>query len=455
MKARSVNIKEIQRSMRMDGSFQNAEINVFDSVLRKHSESNLSYYCSSIFTSGRNKRVYTDSSHGVPFLSNSDMISAHPFEGCNFSSRKYGFDKNAVLTGGMILTGRVGAIGQIAYVPKYWERYDAMGSDNIIRIVVKPQYYNGYIYAYLASKYGNLSFWKHATGGVQPFITDKMVGQLPIPVFPKEFQREVDELIQSSARLREEAADLLAEAKNVLLDFVNTPFEGKKGCKTAKRTLKDIKESLQMRLDPPALMNESVITFEKIKNCCVKLGECKVKTWYPGMFKRCYVADGLPYMQGSSVFESNPFRHCDHLSASRTPKLDELWLTDGLILIACAGTCGQVKLITKEYEDKRAIGSPDIIRLQSSDSLFTQEYLFVYLQLPIVQDYMQSFKYGSVIERFDALRVESIPVVKPTKELSEKITSLINRYKDCMYNAFCNEEKAISMVEAEIEKWNK
>ena len=61
----------------------------------------------------------------------------------------------------MILTGRVGAIGQTTFVPKYWERFKTMGSDNIIRIVVKPKYRNGFIYAYLASKVGNLSFWKH------------------------------------------------------------------------------------------------------------------------------------------------------------------------------------------------------------------------------------------------------------------------------------------------------
>ena len=46
----------------------------------------------------------------------------------------------------------------------------------------------------------------------------------------------------------------------------------------------------------------------------------------------------------------------------------------------------------QEYEDRGAIGSPDIIRLVSSDSLFTTEYLFAYLQLPPIYDYMQSLK---------------------------------------------------------------
>lgn len=110
-------------------------------------------------------------------------------------------------------------------------------------------------------------------------------------------------------------------------------------------------------------------------------------------------------------------------------------------------------MITKEYEEKGAIGSPDIIRLISNDSLITTEYLFVYFQLPAVYDFLQSLKYGSVIERFDIGNIENTPIVEPSKELSAKTTELVKQYMDCTYRAFCAEEKAITMVEQEIEKW--
>ena len=184
MKCRVVNVQSILAEKRFDGSYHNADVNVYDGIIKAHSDHNLSYYCSSIFTSGRAKRAYTKKQFGYPFLSNSDASSQNPLSSCNYSSKKYGYDETALLKGGMILTGRVGAIGQTSFVPKYWERYKMMGSDNIIRIVVKPENKNGFIYAYLASKVGNLSFWKLATGGVQPFITDAMVGNLPIPNFP-------------------------------------------------------------------------------------------------------------------------------------------------------------------------------------------------------------------------------------------------------------------------------
>ena len=455
MKYRIVHSQDVFDVMRFDGSYHNADANIYDAVIKKHSSHNLSYYCSEIFASGRNKRVYTRPEFGYPFLSNSDVVSSNPFMSCKYSSKKYGFDETAVLKAGMIVTGRVGAIGQTAFIPAYLEKAKAMGSDNIIRISVKSSEKNGYIYAYLASKMGNLSFWKHATGGVQPFITDAMVASIPIPSFPEDFQNKINDLVLESARLREEAANVLEKAIALLSGFIGDSFMLTDKKHVGKVSLKSITSTLNLRFDPPVYINKGVSTVQKLSCKTIPLGECNARFWYPGIFKRTYVKDGLPYIKGSSLFEVNPFIRCDFLSRSRTPGLKELWLKEGQILMSCAGICGQVKLITKEYEDKKAIGSPDIIRIQPMDSLYTKEYLFTYLQLPFVYDYMQSLKYGSVIERFDIDTIKTIPVVTPTKELSEEITEIIKRYSDCTYRAFNAEEKAIRMVEQEIEKWNK
>ena len=455
MKCRIVKSKDVLKNKRFDGSYHNADVNIYNDVITSHSEHKLKYYCSSIFTSGRNKRIYTEPEYGVPFLSNADVSAQDPLMSCKYSSKKYGYDESAVLKGGMILTGRVGAIGQTSFVPKYWERYNAMGSDNIIRIVVKPEYKNGFIYAYLASKVGNLSFWKHATGGVQPFITDVMVGDLPIPNFSESFQQEVDELIQEAARLREEAAEALEKAKRLIIEFCNQPFKKKSGKNIGKVNSSKLLHSLNSRFDAPVYINDGVNWTKTLPKETVLLGDCNIKTWYPGMFKRSYVKNGYPYIKGSELFLSDPFRKCEQLSRSRTPKLDELWLKEGQLLISCAGACGFIKLITKEYDEKQAIGSPDIIRLVSDDSLFTKEYLFAYLQIPAIYDYMQSLKYGSVIERFDISNIKTIPVVKPTPELSKLVTEIVMKYADNIYRGYKAEDKAISMVEAEIDKWNK
>ena len=68
---------------------------------------------------------------------------------------------------------------------------------------------------------------------------------------------------------------------------------------------------------------------------------------------------------------------------------------------------------------------------------------------------MQSLKYGSVIERFDIENIKTIPIVRPTEELSQAVTDIVKSYMAKTYRAFKCEEQAIHMVEREIESWNK
>lgn len=53
-------------------------------------------------------------------------------------------------------------------------------SDNVIRIV--PRENNGYIYSFLSSKIGQYMFWKYSAGGVQPFISSKMISHIIVPI---------------------------------------------------------------------------------------------------------------------------------------------------------------------------------------------------------------------------------------------------------------------------------
>lgn len=331
---------------------------------------------------------------------------------------------------------------------------DTVGSQDIIRVIPKQDF--GFVYAYLTSKPVYSYLQSQLYGSVVPRIEPDIVSNIPLIAFRKETHDEIDSLVKQSLVLREEASDALEEAKLKLSNFIAIHFE-KNNFKTGVVSSKSIWNSLQHRLDPPALMNDGVIAMRDVtmRLPYSTIGEINAVVRRPGIFKRNYVANGIPYIKGSEIFLNNPFRRCEHLSRTRTPFIDEMTLYEGLILITCAGSVGNIKMITKEYEDKKAIGSQDIIRLISTDNLYTREYLYTYLQMPFVYDYIQSMKYGSVIERIEPFHIESIPVVTPTRELSDEITSTINRYMNCSYRAFCAEEKAVQLIEQEIEKWNK
>lgn len=406
-----------------------------------------------IFIGNRAKRVYVkDSNHGIPFLSSSDILKAD-LDNVKFASKKYTPEiERMSLKKGWTLISRSGTIGNCAFANA--KHAQKLASEHVIRLVPNNILRGGLVYAYLASKYGHSLLTQGTFGAVIQHIEPAFVGSIAIPLFPDSFQQEVDNLVQEAARLREEAASALEKAKDKVSKCCNNEFDNWECSQTNIVRVSSIVKSFKTRLDPPVYINKGVAWSKRQKHA-KRLGDLNIKIWYPGIFKRAYVKNGLPYIKGSSVFNVNPFKSCDHLSKARTPQLEELWLKEGMLLISCAGACGLVKMITKEYEDKGAIGSPDIIRLISNDELCTTEYLYVYLQLQHVYDFMQSLKYGSVIERFDIGNVENIPIVIPSKELSEDITAIVRQYMDCTYRAFNAEEKAILMVEQEIEKWNK
>ncbi len=408
-----------------------------------------------VWHAGRWRRVYVnDPKTGVILLGSSAILKSDLSKEKRISV-KYTEDKeDKALKKGWTLISCSGTIGNCAFANA--QHAEKLASQDVIRVSPNNILREGVIYAFLASKFGYSMLTQGTFGSVIQHIEPENVKSIPIPHFSESFQKEVDDLMQESARLREEATDALEAAKEELSLFIGVNHKSNK-YKTDTVSSKAIWNSLQHRLDPPALMNDGVITMNQVSSVFnhKTIGEINAKVHRPGIFKRSYVENGLPYIKGSEIFLTNPFRRCEHLSKTRTPFVEEMALSEGQILITCAGSVGNIKMITKEYEDKGAIGSQDIIRLMSCDSLYTNEYLFTYLQMPFVFDYIQSMKYGSVIERIEPFHVESIPVVEPTKELSAKISSLIRQYMDKTYRAFNCEEQAISMVEQEIESWNK
>ena len=447
-----------QNGLRFDASFHLSEGLV---VKRKIASSpyemlKIKDVTSDIFYGNRAKRVYVSKKdHGIPFLSSSDILQAD-LDNVKLASKKYTpCIEQMMLKKGWILISRSGTIGNCAFANA--KHAQKLASEDVIRLVPNNILRGGLVYAYLASKYGYSLLTQGTFGAVIQHIEPNFVASLPIPNFPDAIQNDVDNLIQESAKLREEAGDCLHEAETIMNNFIPLKFE-KTGFKTKSVSYSNIKDSLQLRIDPPALINNGVEVMDRLLSSMEskKIGDLNVKVYRPGIFKRVYVENGFPYIKGGEVFFTNPFRRCVYVSRTKTPFVDEMKLKEGQILIMCAGTVsvGKVKLITKEYEDKNCIGSQDIIRLESEDDLFTKEYLFMYLQLPFVYDYIISMKYGSVIERIEPFHIESIPIITPSNEMSKKITSIIKRYIDLSYKAFNAEEKAIKMVEEEIEKWN-
>ena len=449
MKCRIINSQEVLLSKRFDGSYHNAEVNIYSSVIDKHSSYKLKDYCTEIFTSGRNKRVYTTKEYGYPFLSNSDVVAAEPLSSCKYSSKKYGYDEKAVLRKGMILTGRVGAIGQTAFVPGFLEAKRAMGSDNIIRICVKPEKHNGFIYAYLASRIGNLSFWKHATGGVQPFITDAMVGELAIPDFPESFQKEVDDLIQESARLREEATDALDQA----ISYFNDKYTIKEDTqKTFTLSLKELK------LGFAAYNNNLEVDqfIDEYKSDSYELSEKTKRIFAPPLFKHIYLNkdNGYPFMTGSELTQFN-LRYYRWLSPKGVKDINDYIVKKGTLLLYKSGTTDGGILGNVFIADNKLNGcclSDHVIRIVFND-VKEACWAFAFLRSKGATRMLKRLSTGTMIPFITPERISRLRIPNPDDNF-DAIVSLVEKYINLNSTSKENETKAIIMVEQEIEKWN-
>lgn len=396
-------------------------------------------------------RVFVkDAGHGKPYLAASDTVLENIDTG-KFLSHKQSSELDYLkLQKDWILITCSGTLGNVTYTNQVFE--NRIATHDLIRVVPNNGDVNsGTLYAFLSSKFGYYQITQSKFGGVVKHVNDKQISDIIVPVIPDDIQSKVDTDIRKAAEYREKAYALFCDARDeITRHFPEIAKQEDNFNPLRAMSVRNIVSQNHTRLDPTVYINRGIDCLQSLPT--KKLGDCNLRMWYPGIFKRTYVEKGFPYIKGSALFDKDPFKNCDQLSKTRTPGIEELWLKEGMLLVSCAGLCGQAKIITKEYEDLHAIGSPDIIRIESSDELFTSEYLFAYMQLPQVFEYMQSFKYGSVIERFDIQNLKTLPVLIPNQELSQSVTGKIQEYMRYTHNAYSLEHKAIELIENIIER---
>lgn len=451
----------VESDLRLDASFHLSDTNRIKLIYRKspYQFSTIEKQAQRIFSGNIFKRIYvSDPERGVPYITGSDMIKSEINSGKYLSKKQAIGLQNLMLEKRWILVSCSGSLGNTVYTNALFS--GRIGTHDLIRIIPNnKEVKEGFLYAYLSSKYGYTLLTQSSYGGVVKHIEPHQIANIPVPIFPTEKQHIIHNLITESAELRIEANKLLEETDVFFINYLNAEYFNVNKFQTGTRRISEIQKSFQLRFDAPIYINQGVKLIDSFKQqgfIFDFLGNCDIKISRPGIFKRIYVKNnGIPYIVGSDLGLNNPFANCVYLSKIKTPFLDELELHENQILITCAGSTnvGMVTIITKDFEEQNAIGSQDIIRIKCSGELFTQEYVYAYLRLPFVFDFVKSLKYGSAIERIEPFHVAQIPILRPTEELSKLITKKICRYKECIYEARKKESQAIQLVENEIEKW--
>ena len=469
MRTSYINIKDVHTSnLRTDASFHLSEGQEVQRFIANSPYPLLpiSKVAKDIFIGNRAKRVYVKkASHGIPFLSSSDILRAD-LNNLKLASTKYTPDiERMKLQKGWTLISRSGTIGNCAFANA--KHAQKLASEHVIRLWPNNILRGGLVYAYLASKYGHSLLTQGTFGAVIQHIEPAFVGSILIPSFPESFQKEVDDLIQESARLREEAADMLSEAERLLKTSANlrdlTPedydYFGPRGagrvvsCFVRKRkditttTFNAFNLSERIRKTRAAMtcttrpLREVLLGGDTFSSCSVPSIEVKPE-------------HGIMFINQKDIFD-NIIK--GKWVSKRNVSLDKL-VEYGEVIVACDGTLGENELFCRALfanEDLQgALISTHFIRMKTNN-IVPPGYLFTWLNSDYGFRFIRNCQAGTKLCHPIPTMFLDIPVPIISPDIMNEIDQLVKEAHTKRYEANENERKAIRMVEVEIEKWNK
>ncbi len=364
-------------------------------------------------------------------------------------------DSIAILKEGMIVTGQVGEIGQTAYITKYFEERKAMGSDNIIRIIPKDSEVSGFLYAYLTSKIGNTFLWKYATGGVQPYINEEMVGSIPVPIFSLKRQTEINSLIVKSSEFRVDGNKSLDNLRSEIEELLEKNLNLNKNDynKSASVSIKEIKQ-LEKRFDAPYYSDLGRTIYDKIvTNNFITLSEVS-EVFHPILFGKKQLkgtsSKGNALFKSSSMMQLKP--ETDFwLSLKKVDLYSKLQVKDGWVLVSRTGTVGNIVRISERQKDIYI--DDHMIRIIPKENY--SGLIYIFLSTSFGQELIKFQKYGSVQDVINSDYISRIPIplfltnnifIKRIQEIVEDAYKMIDK-------ANVYEHEAIQLVEKEIEQW--
>jgi type I restriction enzyme, S subunit len=449
MKIGKVKSKYISSSLRLNSDFHLSEGIVYDRLFKTKEYKLLGELTKDIYCAGRSKRIYVSKEYGFPYLGNTDIMSSSPLEGCNYASKKFWKEKKGFLKNGMILTGRVGQNTVGAYSFANIDLEGTLGSDNVIRIINNGKVKNGFLYAFLASKYGYYLSRRHISGNAQPFITEDMLSRLPIPIFPESKQQEIHNLIIEASELRVEANRLLRKAVEYFENIVGES-ETHLNFQTGKISSVSLK-AFHKRLDSQYQLLWKDLFKEQRKNLHYeKIWSFAKNIYVGGRSKRIYVEKGIPFLSSSDMMLYNPKRSCKKVSKN-TPNLSSMLVSKKDILISRSGTVGNSILVGEELNGTAI--SEHALRLVIDPNKISPNYVFCFLKTKYGMKSMEASSFGSVIITLNEDLIGNINIPVLSIEQQNEINLKIEQYLRDMDQSVIKENIAIDLIEKEIESW--
>ena len=204
-------VKRSKLEGRLDGSYHVPEVASLLRVLKAgtYPLARLEDLAAYILIPPRFKRHYVGPDKGVPFVRPSDLATVRVLER-RYIAKWTPELPQLRLNRGEVLVSTDGTVGTIGYVTDTWEGW--MASNNIGRVATKrDKAHPGYLYAFLASPYGQVQLRREIYGGVIDHLEVEHLAKVAIPDAPLDVQKAIGTKVLLAFTLRDKANDLEEE----------------------------------------------------------------------------------------------------------------------------------------------------------------------------------------------------------------------------------------------------
>jgi len=404
-----------------------------------------------IFSGNIFKRLFVaDVKVGYPYLTASDM-SKSDIETGKYISKKYTSQySNLKLEKEWILLSCSGTLGNTAYTSEDYEKI--VGTHDLIRIIPsKDKIYSGYLYAFLTCKYGYSLLTQFGFGGVIKHIEPHHIQNIPIPIISEVIEKKIHNLITETSQLRVQGNKLLKDAIRIFENEIghsNVNHSFQFGIISSSRLY-----DFQKRFDSQFQLGWDLLRNEK-KNGSkyVKLSSIASNIYVGGRGKRNYVENGIPFLSSSDMMLFNPKRNCKKISTS-THGIELMMVNLNDILISRSGTVGNSVIVGKNLEGTAI--SEHALRLVIDEEKISPFYVFTFLKTKYGMKSMESSSFGSVIITLNEDLIGNIEMPILNDDLQNTIIDLTKKYVANYDEATSLENKAIDLIEKEIDQWQK
>lgn len=152
-----------------------------------------------------------------------------------------------------------------------------------------------------------------------------------------------------------------------------------------------------------------------------EIGEVTSEIYCPGIFRRNYTKDGIPFLGGGDIQKAD-LNSGKYLRVKTTPNYETLKVKKGSSLVTCGGTIGNVVFVNELLASCWC--SQHVMRVVPSPSI-KEGMLYAYLASKQGHLLLTTNTYGSVIPTLNASNISSVPIPKFLSEFQEKIDSLV------------------------------